>query len=375
MRKIRTALAVIAASVISACTWADACTAGPVGLVHWWPGQNSGADIIGSVNGVRRYGATFADGHVGRAFSFDGVDDYMHLGMLGTIGLTETDPFSIAVWVDALELTRLDSLQVVASNYMGERGGTGDYSTLLALLGDTVYFGIGMRQLDGVNTTTTLSVGWHLLVGTYDGTDLALYLDGALVSTATRPFSGSVANTRGWNFADFSPETNAAHAQLGGAPRNGAFNGRIDELQMFNRALTATDVASILASGTSGRCQPPPPTLDIDGSGANGSYAALTDGLLIVRYLLGLTGTALTSGAVSDAATRNADAVVAYLDEKLWALDVDDDGQYVAATDGVLILRYLLGFRGAALVDGAVSQFAGRTSTADIEAYLQSLTP
>ena len=83
----------------------------------------------------------------------------------------------------------------------------------------------------------------------------------------------------------------------------------------------------------------------------------------------------LLQRGLSDAATRNADAVVAYLDEKLWALDVDDDGQYVAATDGVLILRYLLGFRGAALVDGAVSQFAGRTSTADIEAYLQSLKP
>ena len=42
-------------------------------------------------------------------------------------------------------------------------------------------------------------------------------------------------------------------------------------------------------------------TLDIDG---NGTVDALTDGLLLVRSLFGLTGTAVTSGAVGSGATR-----------------------------------------------------------------------
>lgn len=50
-------------------------------------------------------------------------------------------------------------------------------------------------------------------------------------------------------------------------------------------------------------------TLDIDGSTTAGKYDALTDGLLIIRYMLGRTGASLTDGAVGATATRNAAAI------------------------------------------------------------------
>ena len=51
------------------------------------------------------------------------------------------------------------------------------------------------------------------------------------------------------------------------------------------------------------------------------------------------------------------------------ALDIDGNGQVEALTDGVLTLRYLLGLRGPALVAGATGNCASR-DTAAIEVYL-----
>ncbi|MBK8738297.1 MAG: InlB B-repeat-containing protein [Betaproteobacteria bacterium] len=114
-------------------------------------------------------------------------------------------------------------------------------------------------------------------------------------------------------------------------------------------------------------------TLDID---ANGSYDALTDGLLVIRYLFGLSGAALTDNAIGSGATRaDAEGIASYLSGLLPLLDVDADGQPDALTDGLLVVRYLFGLRGAPLVQAALGLDATRTAAADIQAYLQDLMP
>ena len=116
-----------------------------------------------------------------------------------------------------------------------------------------------------------------------------------------------------------------------------------------------------------------PGTLDID---ADGSYDALTDGLLVIRYLFGLSGAALTDNAIGSGATRaDAEEIASCLSGLLPLLDVDADGQPDALTDGLLIVRYLFGLRGTPLVQGALGPDATRTDAADIQAYLQDLMP
>ena len=97
-------------------------------------------------------------------------------------------------------------------------------------------------------------------------------------------------------------------------------------------------------------------TLDVDASGVAGTqYHATTDGLLIMRYLLNVTGPALTAGLTGPTAVRtDPAALLAHLNAMRSALDVDGNTVVDAATDGVLILRYLLGIRGSALIAGAV---------------------
>jgi len=57
------------------------------------------------------------------------------------------------------------------------------------------------------------------------------------------------------------------------------------------------------------------------------------------------------------------------------SLDIDGNGTADALTDGLLMIRYLLGVRGDALIQGAVGDGAQRTSAIDIETYIQSLLP
>jgi hypothetical protein len=101
----------------------------------------------------------------------------------------------------------------------------------------------------------------------------------------------------------------------------------------------------------------------------NGSVSAMTDGLLALRWMLGISGTAATVGALGSAPGRtDAAAIKTYLNAQ--RLDIDGDGSVDAATDGVLLLRALLGLSGNAVLNNAVSPCATRTTWADIRAHL-----
>lgn len=115
-------------------------------------------------------------------------------------------------------------------------------------------------------------------------------------------------------------------------------------------------------------------TLDIDG---NGEATALTDGILAVRYLFGLTGEPLTQDAVGAGATRgSSDLLINYLNEaRETMLDIDGDGEALALTDGTLFVRYLFGLTGEALISGAVAENAQRNTPDAIEAHLRSFEP
>ena len=93
-------------------------------------------------------------------------------------------------------------------------------------------------------------------------------------------------------------------------------------------------------------------SFDIDD---DGDVTALTDGLLLLRYLFGFTGQTLTEGAVSSTANRIAAAnIEAYIGEQFDTIDLDGNGTVGALTDGLLLLRHLFGFSGSTLIEGAI---------------------
>ncbi|MCJ8274643.1 MAG: HYR domain-containing protein, partial [Psychrosphaera sp.] len=95
--------------------------------------------------------------------------------------------------------------------------------------------------------------------------------------------------------------------------------------------------------------------LDIDG---NAKAEPFTDGMLVVRYLFGSRGDALIAGVIASDATRTTAAEIEAIiqggiDNK--TLDIDGDGVVEPFTDGFLVIRYLFGSRGAVLIHHAVS--------------------
>ena len=112
--------------------------------------------------------------------------------------------------------------------------------------------------------------------------------------------------------------------------------------------------------------------VDIDG---NDQFDALTDGLLVLRSMFGLTGTSLISGAVAgDATYTDATDIESRITGLGNRLDIDDNGNIDALTDGLIVLRYLFGLTGDTLVKGVVAADANRVSAAEIEAHMAVLT-
>ncbi|MEK9591146.1 MAG: hypothetical protein VW390_07555, partial [Gammaproteobacteria bacterium] len=110
-------------------------------------------------------------------------------------------------------------------------------------------------------------------------------------------------------------------------------------------------------------------TLDVDGSG---EQDALTDGLLIIRALFGFEEEALLAGAVSETATRS--EIGDYIRANLQDLDIDGDGAARPLTDGLLIIRFLFGFEGQALAQGAVSDEAARATSQQLTNFLEQIS-
>ena len=167
------------------------------------------------------------------------------------------------------------------------------------------------------------------------------YVDGSNIVLTAAPVAGSVFT--GW----LGPCTGTGTCTV---PINGA-----------------TTVSATFALSTIGNS-----ILDID---ANGAYLPESDGVLVLRYLFGLRGSALTTGALGTGATRTGEPQMsAYLLDILPLLDVDGNGKVDALTDGLNIMRKLLGMTGSAITANALGAGATRP-TADIEAYIQTLKP
>ena len=114
-------------------------------------------------------------------------------------------------------------------------------------------------------------------------------------------------------------------------------------------------------------------SFDIDD---NKEAKALSDGLLVIRHLFGFSGSSLVSGATASEGSRtSADAISFYLGEADSQLDIDGDGGSKALTDGLLLIRYLFGFNGDSLTAGAVGEGAKRTTSEEIEVYILERLP
>ncbi|MEE9345858.1 MAG: hypothetical protein V3U88_09665 [Methylococcales bacterium] len=116
-------------------------------------------------------------------------------------------------------------------------------------------------------------------------------------------------------------------------------------------------------------------SLDIDN---NGQQDALTDGLLLIRHEFGLTGVALTRNAIGpDAQRTDSNEIAAYINSQSCQqyFDVDGNQSIDALTDGLLAIRYLFGLTGTALIQNALADNASRHTPNDIVQWFTQSQP
>ncbi len=145
----------------------------------------------------------------------------------------------------------------------------------------------------------------------------------------------------------YSSDTGASWNPLGaGLPRVPVFE------MAFSAGTTGSRALRIATHGR-GMWEIIPPAnciLDIDG---NGVHDANTDGVMLLRAMFGLTGTAVTNGAIGVGAKRTTWAEIQPVINTL-ALDVDGNNSTAPLTDGLMILRAMLGLTGGAVTSGAL---------------------
>jgi hypothetical protein len=111
---------------------------------------------------------------------------------------------------------------------------------------------------------------------------------------------------------------------------------------------------------------------DLDG---NGSADALTDGLVMLRYMFGIRDEALLDSVVADDTPLTDEDIKTRIETMHSNGDIDNSSQVDALTDGLLLLRYLFGIRGDSLILDVVSTTAERSTAIAIESYIQSAIP
>ena len=113
--------------------------------------------------------------------------------------------------------------------------------------------------------------------------------------------------------------------------------------------------------------------LDIDG---NGVEDALTDGLLIMGYLYGFRNYPLIDNAIGPYAVRTkAEQVEPILENMYNLFDIDGNGAVNALADGLLLVRYLFGFRDYELIYNLKVPDCTRCNSEDIIEYIRQIKP
>lgn len=233
------------------------CVQPPSGLISWWGGDNNALDMVGTNNGTLMGGATYAPGKVGQAFSFSGAGDYVlvpHNSNLNANNIT------VDAWI---KTPGTGDMQLIADKSHGTcfGGGGSDAGWVIQVnTAGRIDFGYGNGDPNWTNaftssTSTVTDNNWHHVVGTLDGATIKVYVDGLLESSS--PYNGP-------------PQTNTRPVYIGkwhnttGGCSNRQFNGLIDEVEIFDHALSPSEIAAIYNAGSAGKCRsctPAPPDM------------------------------------------------------------------------------------------------------------------
>lgn|GEM_PF-932053 len=282
------------------------CTSTPLGLISWWAAEGNANDRFGTNDGTLVNGAGFAPGEVGQAFSVNGNGQYINI--LRSPGLDVSNQVTIDFWMNSDPSNPIGSAieGLVTSDFYGiEMNSTpGHVGLNLFLSTNSGGFWPGTSDLNGIGMTFPAGE-WHHVAGTYDGTNMQMYLDGRAFGNP-RPWSGTISPMFVNSTVTIGSEDGRTSCGCGGR----YFHGLIDEVDIFNRALSSNEIAAIYNAGSFGKCLPPPyfvvqPQSQTVFAGANVTFTATAVGASPLKYQWQLGGTNITGATQTTLAVTN----------------------------------------------------------------------
>ena len=245
------------------------CTAVPSGAVSWYRAESNGVDSAGPNFATANGGVSYTTGKAGQAFSFDGINESVNAPM--TTSLQLTSGLTVEFWMKGDPSNGLNSCcQGLVATDM--------YAVEIASSG--IHFGL---STDGGATQPFPSSGqvaistnqWHHVAGTYDGATIALYIDGALAASV--PHTGTISPNSGFlSIGSEDGRTGSCPTCVG----TRYYKGLIDEVAIYSRALSQSEVQAIYGAGTFGKCYVAPSAPSITsfapGSGGTGTSVVIT---------------------------------------------------------------------------------------------------
>jgi hypothetical protein len=200
------------------------------GLVAFWTGDGHARDAVGEHHGQFVGVAAYAPGVIGKAFRF-GADGYVSVPNHSALQITGSQTMTLWICPD-----RTDVRQVLVNKSYGGEG------TLALNAAGRVFYCYGTAGRDapphcnvGLPADKALKVGqWTHLVAVRDlkARKLRLYINGRLVAEREAKYPAAKAS---------------AAPLLLGHGYCGRFHGRIDEVGIWNRALSAAEIAQLAA--------------------------------------------------------------------------------------------------------------------------------
>jgi hypothetical protein len=194
------------------------------GIVSWWHGDGDYDDAVGSNDGTTGGAATFATGIDNQAFDLSGAPGAF-VEVPNSSSLQITGPITIDAWIEQTALGgRIVDKATANDGYM------------LDVVADRLRMFIGTDAV--LTPANALPAGMFVHVaGVFNGTGLGVYVNGALSAESTTNGHAIISNDMPLHI---------------GADANGGseFPGMIDEPRIFNRALSADEIAQLFWQGT-----------------------------------------------------------------------------------------------------------------------------
>jgi len=191
---------------------------------------------------VLQNGVSYGPGQVGEAFFFDGVTGCIFVNGSGHI----TGARTMEAWVYPHAHSGGYGLPIATAGIPGQ----GD---MFGIAGNSGCGGTGAVYIDhwgtgclnsGVHVMTNT---WNHVAFTYDGTTVRFYVNGLSSAPITQ------------SLYDFDLSTLTIGCNLiGGSSTQLSFDRGLDEVRIYNRALTPWEIQAIYAAGSNGMCPPTP---------------------------------------------------------------------------------------------------------------------